>query len=103
MVIKGGDTADRLIEVSVPTSVAAVTQIHESMMTEDEDGEDMMMMQEVGSIDIPADGEAVLEPGGFHIMLMQLAEPLEVGNEFTVTLTFETADQVDVTVEIREG
>jgi len=62
-----------------------------------------MSMQQVPSIVVPAGESVALEPGGFHIMLMQLAEPLETGSEFTVTLTFEKAGAIDVNVTVREG
>jgi copper(I)-binding protein len=98
MTISGGDDADTLIGAAVDDSVAAMAEVHESSMSDD----GTMMMQEVEGIDVPADGSVNLEPGGYHIMLMQLAEPLETGAEFTVTLTFEDAGDVEVDVEVRE-
>lgn len=68
-------------------------------------GDDMgaMTMRPVEAIDLPA-GEAVaLEPGGLHIMLIDLVEPLEVGDEVDLTLTFEEAGEQPVTAEVREG
>jgi copper(I)-binding protein len=99
MEISGGDEADRLIDVSVASTVAGSAQLHESMM----DADGVMMMQEVGAIDVPADGEVMLEPGGYHVMLMMLAEPLQTGGEFDVTLTFEQLGDVTVTAVIREN
>lgn len=61
-----------------------------------------MVMQEVDRIDIPAGESVELKPGGYHVMLLDLAAPLEVGQQFTVTLTFETAGDVEVPVEVRE-
>jgi len=98
MQIVGGDEADRLIGVSVGADVAAMAEMHETSMADD----GMMSMQPIAGIDIPAGGEVMLEPGGFHVMLMQLAEPLAAGAEFDVTLTFETAGTLEVTAEIRE-
>ncbi len=43
-----------------------------------------------------------LAPGGLHIMLLDLAKPLELGETFTITLTFESGATQDVTVEVRE-
>jgi len=97
MVITGGDEADRLVKAQAPTDIAAMTQIHESSM--DEDG--VMMMGEVPAIDVPSDGTVNLEPGGYHIMLMKLAAPLEAGQKFDVVLTFEAAGDVTVPVEVR--
>jgi len=101
LTIKGGTGADRLVGAAVPSSVATSAGLHETV-TEGDEGAQMMMMQEVEGIDVPAQGEAKLEPGGYHIMLMQLAEPLETGSQFTVTLTFENAGTMEVVVEVRE-
>ncbi|MEZ5229718.1 MAG: copper chaperone PCu(A)C [Acidimicrobiales bacterium] len=62
----------------------------------------VMQMREVGTIALPA-GEAVaLEPGGYHIMMLDLPAPLETGQTFEITLDFETADDMVVTVEVRD-
>ena len=98
MTITGGDDADALVGAAVDSSVAMMAEVHESSM----DDEGMMSMQEVPAIDIPSGGEVSLEPGGFHVMLMQLAKPLEDGDEFTVTLEFENAGEVEVDVTVRD-
>lgn len=101
MTIEGGDVADELIGVAVPESVAMVAELHEATMVQNDDGETMMGMQQVMSIAVPAGGTVALEPGGYHVMLMQLAEPLVDGTEFTITLTFEQAGDITTTVEVR--
>ena len=75
-----------------------MTEIHETTM----DDAGTMMMGEVPAIDVPAGATVMLEPGGYHIMLMNLAAPLETGQEFDVVLTFEAAGDVTVPVEVRE-
>ena len=97
-VVKGPTVYDRLIGASVPSSIAGMAQIHQTTMS---DG--TMSMSEVGEITIPADGTVALEPGSFHIMMMNLAAPLEIGQKFTVTLEFEKAGTMDVEVEVRES
>ena len=99
MTISGGDDADRLVSASVASSVAGTAEVHETVM----DSEGVMKMQEVTGIEVPADGEVMLKPGSFHIMMMMLAEPLVTGEEFDVTLTFEKAGEVKVTAEVREN
>lgn len=73
----------------------------------DMSGDDMdmgnMTMQEVDSIDLPAGEAVVFEPGGYHVMLLGLASPLEVGDTFDLTLMFESGASETVTVEVREG
>ncbi|WP_041761622.1 copper chaperone PCu(A)C [Brevundimonas subvibrioides] len=82
--------ADRLISVGSP--VSGLAQIHE-MKTEN----GMMMMGELkDGLALPA-GEAVsLAPGGNHIMLLQLKQPLAAGEQVPLTLTFEHAQPVGV-------
>ncbi len=87
-----GAEADRLIGASSP--IAGRTEIHEMAVN---DGV-MTMRQLENGLEIPAGGTAVLKPGSFHIMFMQLKEPLKEGTKAPVTLTFEKAG--DVTVEM---
>lgn len=98
MVITGGDVDDALISVEVGSDIAARAEVHETTM----DG-GMMSMQEVNEIPIDANGEVKLEPGGYHVMLMQLAEPLVDGSEFDLTLVFEKAGDVSVTADVRDS
>ncbi len=100
---------DRLIGASVDASVAGKVEIHETAMVEgemsDDSGEGMggaMMMREVGEIALPGGTEVSLEPGGLHIMLLEITTPLELGQKFDVTLTFENAGEKVVEVEVRE-
>jgi hypothetical protein len=103
MIITGGSEGDSLVDVSVDASVAGVAELHESSMAPNAEGVMMMSMQHVPSIAVPANGTAVLEPGGFHVMLTNLVEPLVAGSDFEVTLTFESAGDVVVSAEVREG
>lgn len=72
--------------------------------TGDMDMGGMMTMQEMEDGLALSGGETVsFEPGGYHVMLIDLADPLEVGDEFELTLEFENADSTTVTVEVRES
>lgn len=67
------------------------------------DGDMAMVMQEMADgLPLPADETVSLEPGGYHVMLLDLVEPLETGDEFELTLDFENADDVTVTVTVAE-
>jgi copper(I)-binding protein len=67
------------------------------------DGEMAMVMQEMtDGLPLPAGETVSLAPGGYHIMLLDLVEPLETGDEFEVTLDFENADDVTLTVTVSE-
>lgn len=87
------DTADRLIGAS--TDVAETVQLHETRM---EDGS--MQMQQLDGIDVPADGQAVLEPGGYHVMLIGVDQELAEGDTVDLTLSFERADDRQVIAEV---
>lgn len=88
-----GDRDDRLVSAS--SDVAGRVEIHESTMA---DG--TMSMQQVDGVDIPAGGEAMLESGGFHIMLIDVREDLTEGDAFDLTLSFETSDDQTITAEV---
>lgn len=89
-----GATADRL--VAAETSVAKRPELH----THIREG-DVMRMRQVKAIDVPASGKAELKPGGLHVMLIGLNEPLKEGQTFQLTLTFENAGKVTFDVPIK--
>ena len=91
----GGDQDDRLIVVS--SEVAEQAELHASVM---QDG--VMRMRAVDAVEVPAHGEAVLAPGGLHVMLVGLKAPLEEGGSFALTLTFEKAGEVEVMTAIED-
>jgi periplasmic copper chaperone A len=67
-----------------------------------EDPAPMMGMREIPSIPVPAGEEVELAPGGLHLMVMDLADDLEVGATYELVLEFEHAEEMTVTVEVRE-
>jgi len=88
-------TADRLTGAS--SDVADKLQIHEMKV---ENG--VMKMREIaGGLSIPASGSVVLKPGSYHVMLIGLKKPLTVGEKFPLTLTFEKAGNISVTVPVQ--
>jgi copper(I)-binding protein len=75
------------------TEVAGIVEVHEMAMI---DGQ--MKMQKIdGGLTIPAGKSVVLEPGGNHLMLMELTGVIEPGSQISVTLDFEGTQ--DVTLE----
>jgi copper(I)-binding protein len=92
---------DRLLKASVPDSVAAKTQIHETIVRHESNGEDSMEMRQVSSLELPAGQEVELKPGGFHLMLIDLKRALKAGELVPVTLRFEKAGTRTVTAEVR--
>ena len=94
-VMNHASEADRLISAASPAAKSA--EIH---MTEMVDG--VMKMKAAGPLDIPAMGTLEMKPGGYHLMLMGLTKPLKKGEEIEVTLTFEKAGEVKVSVPVGE-
>ncbi|HCB16107.1 MAG: copper chaperone PCu(A)C [Alteromonas oceani] len=92
-----GDTAFTLTGVSVPADIASEAQIHTTVM----EGDMMRMRQVTDGIDVAPDNMVEFKPGGYHVMLMGLVNPLTKGNKFNLTLHF--ADQQSKTVEVTVG
>ena len=89
-----GSAADRLLEVSSP--VAASAQIHTMSMEGD-----VMRMREVGALDLAPATKVDMKPGaGYHIMLVGLKQPLQAGDKFPMTLNFEKAGKIEVSVTV---
>lgn len=91
-----GNEADRLVGAS--SIAATVVEVHESYM----DNGVMSMRPLEGGLEIPAGSKVELKPGGYHIMLIDLVNPLEVGAKITVTLKFEKSGEITLEAEIRE-
>ncbi len=112
-ITNGTDTDDALTGAAVDPSVAAVVEVHETVSDAGDGdmssttgmggGGGMMSMRPVEKIPVPAGETVNLQPGGYHIMLMDLAAPLEVGSTIEVTLTFENAGDVKVEAEVRDS
>lgn len=62
---------------------------------------EMMRMEPIARLEIPAGGTVQLAPGGYHIMLIGLTKDLNVGDTVQVTLKFENAGDVTVTAQVR--
>ena len=82
--------------VSVTSPMAGVVEIHEMKM----DG-DVMRMRAVPDLALPAGKAVALKPGGFHVMLMDLKQPLKAGDSVPVTLVVEGADKKRETIDIK--
>ena len=94
-IINKGGEADRLVSVSSPA--AGKVEIHEMTM---QDG--VMKMRELANgLPIEAGKSASLAPHGTHLMLMDLKAPLKEGDKVPLTLNFEKAGKVDVTLDVQ--
>ncbi|MDG4555153.1 MAG: copper chaperone PCu(A)C [Candidatus Competibacter sp.] len=92
-IVNGGE-ADRLL--GAKAEVARHVELHRTAM----EGH-MMRMRQVEALEIPGGTTTVLEPGGIHIMLIDLKQPLRAGQNVPLTLEFEKAGALQVQVPIR--
>jgi copper(I)-binding protein len=53
-------------------------------------------------VEIPAASTVMMVPGGVHVMLMELAGPLELDDTLDMTLTFDNGTEFTTTVEVRD-
>jgi copper(I)-binding protein len=77
----------RLVAASSPA--AGVVEVHEMKMIDD-----VMRMREIPGLDLPAGQAVTLKPGGYHLMLFQLKQPLNEGDNIPLTLEIEDAQKV---------
>jgi len=87
----GGD--DKLLNASTPIGQAT---LHSSTM----DG-GVMRMRPLEGLDIPAQSTVPLKPGGTHIMVTGVKQPLIAGSSFPLALHFERSGKRTVTVSVR--
>ncbi len=93
-IVNGAGEADRLISASTPR--AGRVEVHEMVMTGD-----VMQMRPAAAIEIAPGAEVALAPGGMHLMFYEIATPFAEGEEVSVTLTFEHAGALDVSLPVR--
>jgi len=88
------EPADQLILAETP--VAGWVEIHATVIEKD-----IMQMRPIGVFRLPPTGTAELKPGGVHLMLMGMKQPLNGGDTFPVTLTFEKAGTMTLDVPVK--
>jgi hypothetical protein len=94
MVIRnGGDKDIKVLKADNPAS--RFTELHTHL---NEGG--VMKMRQVPAIDIKARGEAVLQPGGLHVMLIDLKAPLKEGDVVPITLSFDDGSSKTVDAKV---
>src|SRR5215470_2783482 len=89
-----GSSADKLVGVSA--DAAGKVEVHEMAM----DGGVMKMRPVEGGLTIDPGKTVKLAPGGLHLMMMDLKSPLKQGEKLPVTLQFEKAGKVAVTLDV---
>ena len=105
-----GDGDDALVGASVDPAIAGGVELHMTMAVGDTSmtsvagagGSGEVTMHPVPEIFLPADQGVALEPGSWHLMLVDLADPLEAGETFDLTLDFASASNQVVSVDVRQ-
>ncbi|MBL8420498.1 MAG: copper chaperone PCu(A)C [Dechloromonas sp.] len=94
MVIKNnGDKDVKVVKAGNPVSKA--TELHTHL---NEGG--VMKMRPVAAIEIKAKGEAVLKPGGLHVMLIDLQAAMQEGDSVPITLIFDDGSSKQVAAKV---
>jgi copper(I)-binding protein len=88
-------TADKLVAAATP--VAKKAELHTMSMSGM-----VMKMRHIDAVDIPAGKPVTLKPGGVHVMLLGLQQPLKEGQSFPLTLKFEKGGERTVTVAVEK-
>ncbi|ADM09657.1 hypothetical protein PB2503_08009 [Parvularcula bermudensis HTCC2503] len=89
-------TGDRLLAAS--SDAAEVVEIHTMTMKEG-----VMAMDRLDALILPAGESIALEPGGYHLMMIRPSPDLTTAEEVEVTLDFETAADVTLTLPVRRN
>lgn len=83
--------------IKAESSIASVVELHTHEMNGG-----MMQMRQVDFIDIPAKGKTMLQPGGYHIMLIQLKKPLTIDDMIDLSLTFDNGLTLQLDLPVKE-
>ncbi len=92
-IVNNGAADDRLVAASTP--VAGEAQIHEMTM---DNG--VMKMRPIPGLDLKPGAAVSLAPGGYHVMLIGLKQPLKDGDSFPLTLVFAKSGKQVVQVTV---
>ncbi len=91
-----GGKSDRLL--TIRSDVAASAEVHRTTVVEG-----IARMRPVSTLHVGANEVVAFEPGGLHIMLFGLKQPLVAGQTLPIELGFELSGKQKVTVKVREN
>lgn len=95
-IVNPTDNDDRLL--SAQADVANITELHETI----EQNGVMRMMPHPEGFEVPANSFVEFKPGGKHVMLLEIPDGMTAGDEIALTLTFENAGIIELTVPVME-
>lgn len=82
--------------VAADSSVAETVELH----THTNEG-GVMRMRKVEQIELPAGETTVLQPGGLHVMLIGLKQPLQEGSHIDLTLEYADGSEQQLEVPVQ--
>jgi len=88
------DQEHRLI--AVDSSAAGTTELHQTV---NEQG--LLKMRPVTEMTIAAHSTQELQPGGYHIMLVDLKQPLKIGQTIPLTLSFASGEKLTLKIPVK--
>jgi periplasmic copper chaperone A len=104
---------DLLLNATVPGSIAAKVELHESMggdgeaamanMPEMTNAHGTMTMMPLPGVDLPEGKTVKFQPGAKHLVLKSLATPLEGGSSFPLTIKTVRGEVREITVVVRDN
>lgn len=95
MVLKNTSQSDVAL-VHVQTDISRLAELHTHLQ---ENG--MMRMRQLEKINIPANASTELQPGGYHIMLIDLKSPLTLGQKVSLSLEFDDGSREQIQAEVK--
>lgn len=95
MTLKNNDLSDHKV-VSATSPAAKTVELHTHTH---ENG--MMKMRQTPQIELPANAEVMLKPGGLHIMLIDLTAPLSTDTPVAVTIKFEDGSEKTLELPVK--
>jgi periplasmic copper chaperone A len=88
--------ADEITDFS--SDIAEAVEMHESMTNGD-----VMEMHQLESVPLPAGEEVIFEPGGLHVMLVDLKQELKLGDQIEITLHFKSHPDIQLSVPVTDA
>ena len=86
------NSADDDFLIGAQADIAEACEMHEMVM----EGE-VMRMQKLDSVEIPAGGSVEFKQGGLHLMLINLKREIKTGESIKIMLKFKNSNEVEVT------
>ena len=88
---------DTVVVDSVTTGVTAVAELHRTTI----DSAGVASMRPVGALVLPPDSTVTMQPGGLHLMMLQVSRPLRAGERVPLTLWLRDGRRVEGSAEVR--